>query len=211
MLADDENFCKECGRAVEAAEYQSEAQSYRVGFSGIIDSDEVRAALKKQKKVTIISVIILVLLPVIGFTIYGAVSDKMDIVRAVLTGLIVTAIFGLTSFIVLLKKKLSKPFEGVIIDKKKIIKIGDVGSNTGRTRTKYIVKIEKEGGKKVKKEVNIPTYNYLNEGDRVRYLPQFPQPFEKYDKGAETLCMFCSRTVSVEEDVCPHCHNPLIK
>ena len=213
-LPENAAICENCGRAVafrDRDEAQDAFQSFRVGFSGLIDSDDVRAALKKQKRVTVIAMLILVLLPFLIFLIYGAVSDKMDIGKAAVYGLIISAIFGLTTLIVTVKKKLTKPFEGVVIEKKKKAKAVDVSSNTGRTRTKYTVKVQTEDGRKIRKEVNIPTYEYLSEGDRVRYLPQFPQPFEKYDKGSEVLCMFCSRTVSVEEDSCPHCHNPLIK
>lgn len=55
--------------------------------------------------------------------------------------------------------------------------------------------------------------NYLNEGDRLRYLPQFPLPFEKYDKSrdAEIPCLFCGRMNPVKNDNCTFCHNPMIK
>ena len=55
--------------------------------------------------------------------------------------------------------------------------------------------------------------NYLNEGDRLRYLPQFPLPFEKYDKSRdeEIPCLFCGRMNPVKNDNCTFCHNPMIK
>ena len=60
---------------------------------------------------------------------------------------------------------------------------------------------------------HIRTQIYLEIGERVRYLPRFPQPYEKYDKrkDGDVLCMFCSRRNPLTETECSFCHKPLIK
>lgn len=214
-LIDGSAFCGNCGHAVPTEATGNERtisnQSYRIGFSESIDSEPVLKALKKTKRATNITSIILVILPFLCFTAYGAFSDKMDIGKAAVTGIIISLVFALTSFLVTLKKKLTKSFEGTVIEKKKSIRVGDSETRGGKSRTKCTVRIHSDDGKKHKKEVSLTVYNYLIEGERVRFLPQFPQPFEKYDKNGETLCMFCSRKVDLSEDSCPFCHNPLIK
>ena len=214
-LSDETKYCADCGFGVDDQSQPPESfgspSGFRVGFSGIIDSDAVRAALKKQKRAVRITMLVLTVLPLFCFLFYGAVSDKMDIGKAVVFGLIISAIFGLTSAIVAIRKKLSKSFEGVVVEKKKSIRVGDSDDRLGKSRTKCTVRFQTDEGKKIKKEVPLTVFNYLSEGERVRFLPQFPQPFEKYDKGGETLCMFCSKRVSLEEDTCPFCKNPVIK
>ena len=205
-------FCPNCGAPVSAGLPAAPGPG-SAGYSRLIDADEVRKALKKNKRIGNIAVFVFVLLPFIGFVIYGAVSDKMDIGKAAVYGLILTGIFAFVSVIVALKHKLTKPFEGVVADKKITHRAMTADSRSGRSRTKYTVRIECEDGKRRKKEVSIPVYEYLQIGDRVRYLPQFPQPFEKYDKRADgaVLCMFCSKKNPLSETHCKFCHNLLIK
>ena len=223
QLDDSEQFCRYCGAPVnpDAPAAQSSAPSPAAaapatgpaGYSLLVDSDEVRAALKKNKRVSNIAVAVFVLLPFLGFLIYGAVSNKMDFGKSAVYGLILSVIFAFVSLLVAVKQKLDKPFEGTVTDKKQSFRAGSSQVRGGKSRTKYTVRFECEDGKRRKKEVNIPVYEYLEVGDRVRYLPQFPQPFEKYDKRADgdVLCMFCSRRNPLSETNCSFCHKPLIK
>ena len=76
-----------------------------------------------------------------------------------------------------------------------------------------MIRFDCEDGKRRKKEVPLAVFHYLQEGDRVRYLPKFPQPFEKYKTATdtETVCMICGHTQPLVNDSCSICHNPLIK
>lgn len=56
---------------------------------------------------------VIIPLPLIGFLIYGAVSDSMNMGQALAHGLIVSAVFALSALIVTIKKKQDKPFERV--------------------------------------------------------------------------------------------------
>lgn len=220
QLEDSVKFCTECGAPV-AAEVPASAPVYEApvfyagsaGYSTLVDSEEVLKTLKKTKRASNIFLAVFVLLPLIGFLIYGAVSDKMDFGKAAVYGLIVSAIFAFVSLIVAIKNKLTKSFEGVVTDKKKSFRMSSANNRSGRSRTKYTVRFECEDGKRRKKEVSVPVYEYLQVGDRVRFLPQFPQPYEKYDKrpDGEVLCMFCSKKNPLTETRCAFCHNVLIK
>ncbi len=89
------------------------------GFSRLIDTAPVRQALKKQKKYTRIGGAVIIPAPLIGFLIYGAVSDSLDMGRAFLYGLMVSAVFALIALIVTIRQKLDKPFVGVVSRRKR--------------------------------------------------------------------------------------------
>lgn len=215
-------FCESCGAALEAGTVQREDGFYGYndgvtrlapGYSRKLESDSVMLALKKQRRTVRIALALLIVLPLIGFAIYGAVSDKMEFFSALGTGLLVSVIMAIASLIALLKQKLTKPFEGTVADKKHYRHIGSSSRRPGRSRNQWRITVDCEDGKRRKKDVQHAVYNYLEIGDRVRFLPQFPQPFEKYDKSrdAEIPCMFCGQMNPVANDDCQFCHNPLIK
>ena len=224
LLRDGARFCESCGARMDDAgpRQDSSGELYgrapdgsrpAPGYSRLLDSEPVRLALEKQQRATRIAGIVLVLLPLLGFLIYGAVSDKMELGRALVTGLVVSAVFGLTTLVVTLKKKLSKPFEGTLSDKKHVHHISSSKHRAGRSRNEYFLYITDGDGKRRKKPTTVTVYNYLQVGDRLRYLPQFPQPFEKYDKSgdAEIVCMFCGCLSPIDRDECAACRNPLLK
>ena len=221
QLDDSERVCRYCGAPVVPA---ADTPFYvppapmdpalgAAGYSGLVDSEEVIAALKKNRRVTNIITVVFDLLPIAGFLIYGLVSDKMDVGKAAVYGLIVTAIFILISVISAIRHRLAKPFEGTVTDKKVSRQVTHTANDSTRSRTKYTVRIDCDDGKRRKKEVNLSVYDYLQIGDRVRYLPKFPQPFEKYDKRPDgaVLCMFCSRMNPLNNTACEFCHKPLIR
>ena len=181
------------------------------GFSKRVQSEEVLQALKKNKKIARIGGVIIIPIPLIGFLIYGAVTG-MDMGAAFLYGLCVSAIFALVALIAAIKNKTAAPFVGTVDRKKRTFRVENSRRN-GKSTDKWLIYFDCEDGKTRKKEVTHILFNYLEEGDRVRYLPQFPQPYEKYDKTEDgyVLCMFCSHRVTLDQDTCPFCHNPVIK
>jgi len=222
FIKDGSKFCEECGTRLEQqafaqsdADYGYDPGQMRLarGYSRRIDSDAVLAALKKQRRATWIVGLIVILLPLLGFGVYGAVSDAMEPWQAMSAGVVISVIMALTVLIVSLSKKLSKPFEGTLTGKKHIRRVHRSNDGYRQSRHDYILYITDTAGKRHKKKTVPTIYNYLNEGDLVRYLPQFPLPFEKYDKSrdAEIPCLFCSRMNPVENDSCSFCHNPMIK
>ena len=224
-LGETAKFCENCGAPIPPAQPEPEAPAQgayappapdpfarTAGYATNTDSPEILRVLKKTKRTTLIWSVVLVLAPFVGFLIYGAVSDKMEIGTAAFYGLVISAIFLLAALITAIKKKFTKPFEGAVARKKTVRRSGDVQQRGGKSRTKHLVWFTLENGKQRKKEVTPAVFSYLNEGDRVRFLPQFPQPYEKYDKSnGETMCVFCGRVNPLSQDTCAFCHNPLLK
>lgn len=221
-IKDGSRFCGECGASLEPeavsqadAFYGYEPGQMRLapGYSRRLDSDAVLAALKKQRRSTGIVGLIVIILPLIGFGIYGSVSDTMELWQAVFAGVVISAIMAMTVLIVSLKKRFSKSFEGTLTRKKHVHRVHRSNDGYRNSRNDYILYITDADGKRHKKHTTLTIYNYLNEGDRLRYLPQFPLPFEKYDKSrdVEIPCLFCGKMNPVENDSCTLCHNPMIK
>ena len=214
---DTDQVCRYCGAVLTPGVIPAQAYApaaamppVAAGYSRLIDAEEVRRALKKNRRIGNIAAVVLSVLPLLGLVIYGVFSDRMEIGKAAVYGLILSAIFALFSIISAVRHRLARPFEGTVVDKRKAY---SSERSNGASRTRYKVIVECEGGRRRKKEVSPQTFDYLQIGERVRYLPQFPQPFEKYDKraDAQVLCMFCGRKNPLSETTCSFCHNPLIK
>ena len=215
-VKDGSRFCEECGARLEQAVsdgYEPAAAYLAPGYSRRIESEAVLAALKKQKRATRIVGLIVIILPLIGFGIYGTVSDAMELWQAMFAGVVISVIMAVSTLVVSLKAKLAKPFEGTLTGKKRTRHVRRSNDGIRQSRHDYILYITDVDGKRHKKKTTPTMYNYLNEGDRLRYLPQFPLYFEKYDKSrdAEIPCLFCGRMNPVENDSCSFCHNPMIK
>lgn len=221
-IKDGSRFCEECGARLEgqAASHADAFYGYAPGperlapgYSRRLESEAVLEALKKQRKSTRIVGLVVIVLPLIGFGVYGAVSDAMELWQAMFAGVVISVIMAVSVLIVSLKKRLGKSFEGTLTRKKHVRRIHRSNDGYRNSRHDYILYITDAEGKRHKKHTTPTIYNYLNEGDRLRYLPQFPLPFEKYDKSrdAEIPCLFCGRMNPIENDSCDYCRNPIIK
>lgn len=102
-IEDGSRFCGECGARLEPetasqtdAFYGYEPGQMRLapGYSRRLDSDAVLAALKKQRRSTRIVGLIVVVLPMIGFGIYGSVSDAMELWQAMFAGVVIFRYHG---------------------------------------------------------------------------------------------------------------------
>lgn len=132
-------------------------------------------------------------------------------------GICLSAIFLLAYLIWEIKRIVRKPWEGVITEK--FTKVRNYFSVTSSIvshsrSTRYYLQITQNDGKtKTKKVDNAIFYEYLNEGDRVRFLPRLSGYYEKYDKSHDTylICPAClKKNVSVN-DRCAHCGIILLK
>ena len=161
--ADGARFCENCGTRLVSSRPSAQEDAFygyaggtprlAPGYSRKLDSEPVLAALKKQRRAVRIAAVVLVVLPLVGFLIYGALSSAMDMGQALFTGVIVSAVFALATLITLIKQKLARSFEGTVIDKKHIRRIGRSTRAGRRSRSRWRVTIEGEDGKRRKKDV----------------------------------------------------------
>ena len=206
------NYCSNCGSSAFDG-----ASGSIVGWSTRANDPEILAAMKKNKKATMIFAAVLIPLPLAGLTIYSLVSDKMELRQGILYGAIVSLIFLFCTVVSAIKKKTSKPYEAVVIDKKTRQR-SNHNQDHAHYYTEYITYAQTTDGKKkkiIEREGSMITaYHYLNVGDRFKYHNQFNIPYyELYDKTNAPYipCVSCGTKNSVQSDRCCKCNIPLLK
>ena len=159
--------------------------------------------------------LILAVMAIVGFLLYGALSDEMDNPEALEIGLVIGLLFVLIGFFSGKSDYHKRNWDGVVVDKKikKTYKdIGELGSKA--ERYSFSVFIKSESGKVHEKwsENDDTVYNYYKIGDKVRYHARL-KSFEKFDKSGDTIifCNACAFLHDFDEKVCRNCGCPLLK
>lgn len=211
------SFCGFCGSPVTRRmdeKYNSAILNLRIGFSDKINDPAILKALKKNKKATGILGIVLLFIPIL---VALGIAIKEDNFEHLIYGVIISAIFLVINLFSLIKKKMEKQWDGVVIDKTTEVKQNS-SSEDGfySTYTLYITKIRKDNGgiKKIKeRKYNRFYYDYLQPGERVRYHPQFNCYYEKFDKSRDdyVICPICNGKNEISRDICGRCGVPVIK
>ena len=178
-------FCPNCGKAVPAEAAGKEPQNntytpndtpnytpnYTPGFSTRIHDPEIKAALRKNRRISRIFLFILMPVPVIVACIYALVTGEMEFGQAFVSGAAVSAIILVINLLIGLSHSAKHSYEAVVIDKRE-----EYTSRSDEDRTpvyKTIVRTT-DGHKKVIEETShIPSsaYEYLCVGDRFVPLP----------------------------------------
>lgn len=211
------SFCGFCGapagRRMEG-NHNLAVPNVRIGFSDKINDPAILKVLKRNKKATGILGIVLLFVPIL-VTLGLAVKDN-DF-NLLIYGIIISAVFLVFSLFSLIKKKMEKQWDGIVIDKTTKVKQNS-SSEDGfySTYTLYITKIRKDNGgiKKIKeRKYNRSYYDYLQPGERVRYHPQFNCYYEKFDKSRDSyvICPICNGKNEISRDTCSRCRVPIIK
>ena len=217
--ADNAAFCPECGAPLSAPKSAPAGNIPAPGYSRRLNDPKIIAAMKKNGRAAAVFGLILIPLPLIGFIIYSMVSGEMEMNQALVYGGIVSGIFLLFSVISAVARRAKKPYDATVIDKKERQVTDRRNSGDGRTYTvtEYITVARTTDGK-TKKIVEregsqIWAYDYLQVGDRFRYLPQFNFPYEHYDKSRAPYiaCVNCAAKNPVGADTCKKCGIPLLK
>lgn len=180
-----------------------------VGFSDKINDPAIIKELKKTKKITFIFFIIVFLAPIVITFFIGMNNKNM---KTVLIGCGISAVILLVNIISVIAQKSKKQWEGTVTAK--YTKEQRRNRNTDDAQTVYVVEIMTTEGKKEKISGLInPYYDYFNEGDKVRYYPQFNNYYEKYDKSMDTyvFCPICFAKNDIQNDFCQRCRVPVIK
>lgn len=224
-MASQAKFCAYCGAEVIGAKMEhnhskpkeSMIPSSLVGYSTKISDPAFDAYLSSSKKYGKQFTVGLVVLLIVGFGIYGTISDEMEFIQAVLIGSFLGGVYLTWSLIALSKKGKKEDWDGVVIDKKKKRKTRTQGSGDDTYTENYIqyqVIMKKNNGKKhtLKFDDTDIVYNYYQIGDNVRFHGKL-NTIEKYDKSHDSIifCNACATVNKIEDDVCFRCKCPLLK
>jgi len=229
QVSENARFCKECGVAVvsevSGAEGTSStgnasgvsATSVAVGFSTKINDPAFAKYLKSTNKYSIVFSIVIALIAIIGFTVYGEKSSEMGNPQAFFIGLGIGGMFITIAIFQVLGRKRSRTWDGVVIDKKierkrRRVNYGD--EYRWENYTRYTVVIKDDTGKVHGISVNDDdtVYSYYKVGDKVRHHKGL-NTYEKYDKSGDTIifCNSCSSLNNISDEVCFRCKCPLLK
>ncbi|MBN2260611.1 MAG: hypothetical protein JW702_08695 [Clostridiales bacterium] len=185
-----------------------------VGYSDKINDPAFKKYLKNSNRWSGIFSIILGIVAIIGFYIYGESSNEMDNPQALFIGFGIAGMFISIAMIQIIGRKRSKTWDGIVIDKK--IKKKNRKSKDGYASSyiQYKVLIKKNNGKEheIIVEDDDTIYNYYQIGNVVRHHAGL-NTFEKYDKSKDEIifCNACASLNDIEEDYCFRCHCPLLK
>lgn len=227
-VGDDVRFCPSCGAPVTAAQqpYAQPAQTAgngevregipAPGWSDRVHHPEILAAMKKNRNAAKVFLFCLIPVPIIGFGIYGLVSEKAELRQALINGAIVSAIFLIFALVSFFREREANEYEAVVIDKKS----RDVYQSKGDRRElvrQYKTIVQTTAGKTKTiteyEDSQVWAFSYFDVGDRFRYHPQFHFPYEHYDKSKAPylVCVSCGTSNPVEADRCRRCNLPLLK
>jgi hypothetical protein len=159
--------------------------------------------------------LIIAAMVIVGFFLYGALSNEMDNPEALQIGMGIGLMFIIIGFISGKTRSGNRTWDGVVIDKKikKTYKdIGDLGSKAERYSFSVFIKSENGKVREIWSENDDTVYKYYKIGDKVRYHGRL-KSYEKFDKSDDTIifCNACAFLHDIDEDVCRNCGCPLLK
>ena len=198
--------CPSCGALSDERRF---AGVYRVGAGGIGYSDKTDdpSFVAYRKKLRVLSLPISLGIALLIFVILLATGVKIG----------PAAFFGGVLFIVffiplLLYARKKKSWEGTVESKGYFRALG-----SRRGNDYYYIRFTTVDGKKKKQKLRTHSdlYDYLNEGDRVRYVGEIGRQFayEKYDKSkdANITCACCGFYQDPRSAYCSTCGALLLK
>ena len=192
-----------------------------IGYSNIINTPEFKRYVKKTANASFIFSLILIPLPLIGFTAYSKITDKMEIQEAISIGSIVSAIFLIFAIYSFLKTKMAKPYEAIVENKmetqERYHKNSDVDNKHIMYYTKYTIIARTTDGqkKKIIETSKSPTiaWDYMQIGDKFQFHPNLGWPYELYDKNTVNYipCSICRKKNKLSDTHCQKCNAPLLR
>ncbi len=213
-IADDSVFCSGCGRSVAFSGQSAAAGPSLKGFSPKIN-DPAFVSYKKQSAAwSFIFSLILAVIAVIAFPIYGNASGDIDWPDSLYYGMGIGGMFVIIALMQFIKQRAEKTWDGVIESKDTFRERDRNADSHVSYDTVYVIKVRKDsGGIKKHRWRNTPgLYNYYQIGDRVRHHKGF-YFYEKFDKSRDSkiMCAACMTMNDISEDHCSRCKCPLLK
>lgn len=224
-LVDKAVFCGKCGGPVANQGHSiGSLSNYNmpglVGFSERINDPEVMKEIEDRNKKGRGCIIIGIPLPFIIFLIVSFATEEVSTVDALIFGGGISVVFLLLYLFAAYLSKAKHSWDGIVINKKSKNKSRRFSDGEIQNYIQYTIYFRTDSGKK---EISVSHsndgsdyrdyYDYLNVGDRVRYHPQLPFKYEKYDKShdSEIPCMFCKTMNDIQNDRCDVCNCLLFK
>ncbi|MBV1758041.1 MAG: hypothetical protein KMY55_09390 [Dethiosulfatibacter sp.] len=179
------------------------------GYSERINDPAFKKYIRNNKQWAGIFSMILAVIVIVSFAIYGHLSDEMDNPEALYIGLVIGGMFIAIGLYKIIGIKRSITWDGKVTNKLIRHKRKD------RLYIEYIVVITEHNSGKIYELTSVDddtVYNYYQIGDLVRHHGGL-NSYEKYDKTNDTIifCNACATLHDIQDDVCFRCHCPLLK
>lgn len=212
VMADTASFCSRCGQS--AGGIRPSAQSVRIGYSDKINDPAFTRYKKNSNSWSAIFSLILAVIAIIAFPIYGKSSGEIDWPQSLYYGMGIGGMFIVIAILQIIKRGFDKTWDGVVIDKNSYSVRERDNDGHYHQHMIYILKIRKDSGSiKKHRTRDIPgPYGYYNIGDRIRHHKGFYY-YEKYDKSndSQIMCAACNSMNDIGLDQCQRCKCPLLK
>lgn len=189
-----------------------------IGYSKRIHDPAFAKYIDNTNRWSAIFSAVLAVAAVIGFYIYGEISNEMENPQALYIGLGIGGMFLLIALFTIITRRKSKTWDGIVIDK--TIKKKNSNNYTDQEEPyidfylEYAVIIQDEHGKahRLIAEDDDTQYNYYLVGDHVRHHAGL-NSYEKYNKKNDRIifCNACATLCNISDDYCWRCKCPLLK
>lgn len=189
-----------------------------MAYSSLINDPAFAQYLRRTKQWSIYFSLILAVIVIVSFFIYGQRSSEMDNPQAVFIGLGIGALFILIAVVQIISRNMSKTWDGTVIDKKQTLKKRKIDYDNTNSYQEYmeftvVIKETNTGKLHVLAAENDDTvYNYYAVGDHVRHHKGL-NSYEKWDKSKDSIvfCNACASLNDIHDEVCFRCSCPLLK
>lgn len=227
---ENQKFCSECGTSLVETPSPSKPPTpqpqvpppvseptLREGYSPLINDPAFGTYRRNSMKWASRFAVVVAIIAIVGFFIYGETSSDMDNPEAFFVGLAIGGMFLIIALVQRIKGRASRTWDGQVVDKKTKKKQQKVNFGDEYRMEQYVlytVVIKEQNGKKHKIQTrnDQTTYDYYRIGDQVRHHKGL-NTYEKYDKSRDHIifCNACGTVNNIEENLCSVCHCPLLK
>ena len=179
--------------------------------------DDMKKYLGKTAKYALISAPVIYALILIITAVVTSVKGNFEANEFFLLAIVLFAVFAFIALCVVISyfRNISKlkceSVDGTVVKSKKWT-VESQKKSTSRTR--YLIVIKTDDGKKIKVKDSkaMAVYPHIAEGDKVRFHPGYPFPVEVYDKSRNgvNICAFCGMANDLSAKNCTRCKNMML-
>ncbi len=187
-----------------------------MGYSNRISDPAFKKYVRNSNRYALYFSFGLASIALIGFYVAGALGlEGMENPESLWIGMGISAMFIGIALIQIAGRKRSKTWDGVVVDKRAVLKRDKSSSEDGPSDyMDFRIVIRRENGKEItlSHKNDDTVYKYYKIGDRVRHHGGL-NSFEKYDKDGDEIifCAACGTLCKIEDETCIRCSCPLLK